>query len=374
MPFVDQLNKALQESKPLIQIVLGPRQVGKTTGILQLSKQATDPRYAYYSADGDIARPQDWLLERWYAVKSDKEKEVLIIDEIQNIENWSPLVKKLWDEQRLEKRFLKLVLLGSSSLDIQKGLEESLAGRFQVHNVFHWSFQESNKAYGISFDEYLLYGGYPGAYRFIKDREKWLSYMKNSIVDAVIGKDILNQVRVRSPALFRQAYDIAMLYACQEISYTKLLGQLQDKGNTDLVKYYLNHYEGAFLLRSLFKYSKKHHLKRSSSPKILPMCPALYSINLDADLNQEELGRSFESIVGAALCRLPGRLYYWRERNQEVDFIYQEGKKLVAIEVKYNSRKESKGLGAFKNKYPSAKILLINKDNFLDMEALLADY
>ena len=367
LPFVKKLEQELANQDPLIQVIIGPRQVGKTTGIELLIEGLDASCYAYHSADGIISYPASWIYERWTMVKNDPAKEILVIDEIQKIEDWSECIKKLWDQEHFQKnttKKIKLVLLGSSSLAIQKGLSESLAGRFQLHKVFHWNYAESNEAYNLSFDDYLIYGGYPGSYRFINNQNDWLSYIKESIIESVIGKDILLINKVKSPALFRQCFDLVCSYPAQEISYTKLLGQLQDKGNTDLIKYYLELFEGAFLIKQLFKFSTKKISVKSSSPKILPLCPALYSITLDGALSQDELGRAFELVVGASLTRLPGKLFYWREKNFEVDYVYQFGKKIWAIEVKSGIKKNSKGLLKFKEKYPNSEALIITPQNF----------
>jgi len=362
LPFVDALRSSLADASPLIQVVLGPRQVGKTTGVRQLMDEWSEGQVHFASADGEIARPGDWVEGQWETARS-VNADLLVVDEIQKVENWSERVKALWEEQYGAKAKLKVVLLGSSSLSLQRGLRESLAGRYEVHRVFHWNPIESRESYGISSAEFLLFGGYPGSYRFVDDRTRWVSYVRDSIIDAVIGRDILSLVRVKSAALFRQCFEIATSYAAQEISYTKLLGQLQDKGNTDLVKQYLDHFEGAFLLKQLQKYSNKATLRRSSSPKIVPMCPALYSVELDADLGPEERGRSFEVMVGAALSRFPGKLFYWRERSFEVDYVYKYGKRLVAIEVKSGRKKSSRGLRKFREKFPQAETLIITPQN-----------
>ena len=367
LPFVDLLKTALgNQQTSLIQVVIGPRQVGKTTGIKQLLSELPESSHRYASADGIINYSPSWVFELWQEALSSKSTRLLVIDEIQKVENWSETIKKLWDAQQGNPRQLQLVLLGSSSLHIQKGLSESLAGRFFVHRVFHWNAEESRQAYDLSLDEYLLYGGYPGSYPFIPSTEQWLNYMTESIITPVIGKDILSQARVKSPALFKQCFDLVCAYPAQEVSYTKLLGQLQDKGNTDLVKHYLALFENAFLIKQLFKFSNRQLKTRTSSPKLLPLCPALFSTQLDADLNNEELGRAFELAIGAALLRLPGHLYYWREKNNEVDYVYQYGKKLVAIEVKSGRKKSAKGLMKFCETFPNATPLIITRDNFTE--------
>ncbi len=361
--FVNEILASLTRKHPLIEVVIGPRQVGKTTGIKQLL-QKVKRDYFYISADGDVLKQPSWITEQWLIAKNKSPNTILVIDEIQKVENWAEAVKQLWDQQNLKSDHIKLILLGSSSLELQKGLSESLAGRFFLHKVYHWNPGESQKAYNLDLDQYLKFGGYPGSYNFIEDKINWLNYVQNSIVDAVIGKDILSLARVKSPSLFKQCFYLACSYACQEISYTKLLGQLQDRGNTEVVKYYLELFEQAFLLRQLFKFSNKKVLSRSSSPKILPLCPSLYSITIDADYGPDNYGRAFELTVGAILNTLPGELYYWRSRNFEVDYVYKFGKKLWAIEVKSNHKNKAKALHEFKKEFPTAELVLMNKDNY----------
>jgi predicted AAA+ superfamily ATPase len=215
-------------------------------------------------------------------------------------------------------------------------------------------------------ERYLAFGGYPGAVALEHDPDRWYAYMKDAIVEAVIGKDILQTRKVANPALFRQAFQILCAYPAQEISYTKLLGQLQDKGNTDLVKYYIELYGGAFLLHALQKFSSKTWLARSSSPKMLPACPALYSMAAGVDVVQsaEQRGRAFELAVGVELVQQPGQVFYWRERNDEVDFVYQYRDRLYAIEVKSGRKKSAKGLDAFCAQTPQALRVIVTPENF----------
>lgn len=371
LSFIKDLSASLNHHKDLIQVVTGPRQVGKTTGVLEYLKSKTLKEYHYVSADGQISRPPEWLEEQWIILKSKNQEGLLVIDEIQKVENWSETVKKLWDQQKQSSEKISLILLGSSSLEIQKGLSESLTGRFKLHPVYHWNLDESQRSHGLNLEEFLVYGGYPGSYRFKENKIEWINYVNESIINTVIGRDILNLTRVKSPALFKQAFDLACSYGGQEISYNKLLGQLQDKGNVDLIKHYLELFEGAFLLKPLMKYSAKKTLTRASSPKILPLCPSLYSITLDADLGPAERGRSFEIAVGCELARLPGTLYYWREGAYELDYIYKFGRKLFAIEVKSGRRKNSKSLSAFKAKFPKAEIIIVQPENFLTFKELI---
>lgn len=361
-PFVAQLEKRLNGESPLIQVLVGPRQVGKTTGIRQLLAR-TSGNYHYANADDLLVTDRSWLLEQWQKALLLGDGTLLVIDEVQKIPNWSEALKSLWD---MNSRRLRVIVLGSSSLQIQTGLTESLAGRFELTRIYHWTFAELKAAFGYDLERYLKFGGYPGSVAFEEDTDRWYAYLKDSIVEAVIGKDILLNRKVANPALFRQAFEILCRYPAQEISYTKLLGQLQDKGNTDLIKYYLELYAGTFLIYSLGKYSAKGWLTRTSSPKILAACPALYRMTVGnlALADPEQRGRVFELAVGAELLQLPGELFYWREKNAEVDFVYQYQGTLYAIEVKSGRKKPAKGLEAFLKHFPDARPIILTPDNF----------
>lgn len=361
-PFVAQLERRLCSEAPLIQVLIGPRQVGKTTGLRQLL--ARYPGNSHYAnADDLLVTDRTWLLEQWQKALLLGDGTLLVIDEIQKIPDWSAALKSLWDQ---DPRRLRVVVLGSSSLQIQTGLTESLAGRFELTRIYHWTFTELKKAFDYDLERFLLYGGYPGAVVYEDDYDRWYAYLKDAIVEAVIGKDILLNRKVANPALFRQAFEILCRYPAQEISYTKLLGQLQDKGNTDLIKYYIELYAGAFLIHPLEKYSAKGWLTRTSSPKILISCPALYTMTAGPWVlaDPEQRGRVFELAVGAQLLQLPGELFYWREKNAEVDFVYRYQGRVYAIEVKSGRKKSAKGLEAFMKHFPEARPVILTPDNF----------
>ncbi len=371
-PFVAQLAHRLDGMQPLIQVLTGPRQVGKTTGVRQLMAQCSYPQH-YANADDVLVSDRSWLLEQWQQALLLGEGALLVVDEIQKVVNWPETIKALWDAQPGR---LRVLLLGSSALQIQSGVTESLAGRFELLRVHHWTFAELHAAFGYDLPRYLAFGGYPGAVVLEHDPDRWYAYMKDAIVEAVIGKDILQSRKVANPALFRQAFEILCAYPAQEISYTKLLGQLQDKGNTDLVKYYIELYGGAFLLHALQKYSPKTWLARSSSPKMLPACPALYSMVAGVDVmrSTEQRGRAFELVVGAELMQLPGQVFYWRERNDEVDFVYQYRERLYAIEVKSGRKKSARGLDAFCAQEPKALRVIVTPENFAQFSAEPRDF
>jgi hypothetical protein len=360
--FVARLAQRLEEPKPLIQVLTGPRQVGKTTGVRQILQRTQTP-FHYANADDLLVSDRNWLLEQWQQALTLGDGALLVIDEIQKAPNWAERIKALWDSHPSK---IRVLLLGSSALQLHSGLTESLAGRYELSRVYHWTFSELREGFGYDLPRYLKYGGYPGAVAFESDPDRWYAYMKESIVEAVIGRDILQSRRVANPALFRQAFEILCHYPAQEISYTKLLGQLQERGNTDLVKYYIELYGGAFLMYSLQKYSAKAWLTRSSSPKVLPACPALHTMAaglVDND-DTERLGRIFELAVGSELLQLPGELCYWREKQAEVDFVYKDQGRLFAIEVKSGRKKSAKGLDAFAEKFPKSSRIIITPENF----------
>lgn len=371
LSFINRLCDLKKTNWSLIQVILGPRQVGKTTGIEQFLVRLSASDFHYMSADGQISRHSSWVEEQWLILKAKNPTGYLVLDEIQKVENWSEIVKKLWDQQKKEKTNIKLILLGSSSLEIQKGLSESLTGRFFLSKVYQWNLDESQRGYDLDLENFLVFGGYPGSYSMIQDRATWLGYMRESIVETVIGKDILKNSRVKSPALFKQCFDLACSYGGQEISYTKLLGQLQDKGNVEVVKHYLELFEGAFLIKQLQKYSAKKVLSRASSPKILPLCPALFSMTLDADLDPMQRGRAFEIAVGCELMRLPGSLYYWRQGSDEVDYIYVYGRRVCAIEVKSGRKKTIKGLSRFLAEFAGSEGFVVTPENYQSVIAAL---
>jgi hypothetical protein len=371
--FTKELETRLKEPDALIQAVLGPRQVGKTTGVKQCLSRLR-AKSLYVSADDLMAPHPEWLLSQWQKALLLPQNSVFVIDEVQKIDRWQEVLKHVWDNQNPTR--LRVVVLGSSSFEIQQGLKESLAGRYEILPVCHWNAAESEKL-GVPFDQYLVQGGYPGSYRLLRSDSRWQAYLRDAIVENVLNKDIFRLRPLSKPVLFRQFLEIIRAYPCQEISYTKLLGQLQDHGNVELVKHYLFLLECAFLYRALEKYSRKEYLKKGSSPKILPLCPALctYEGGLKKWSEPEMRGRLLEVAVGSVLNQLPGRLYYWREGNDEVDFVY-EADRTYGIEVKSGRKRKTGGLTAFMACYPDAVPMFVDMESYsrfeVDPEGFLA--
>ncbi|MEI8027023.1 MAG: AAA family ATPase [Pseudomonadota bacterium] len=292
---------------------------------------------------------------------------ILILDEIQKIENWSEIIKKLWDESIRSRSPIKVLLLGSSSLALQTGLSESLSGRFELIRAYHWNFLESREAFGYSLDDYLCFGGYPGAHPFKNDVNRWLEFLRSSIVETVLEKDIARLRRIARPALFRQVFELLCTFPAAELSLRKLVGQLQDPGSMETIKHYIELMEGAFLVKTLQKYSTNPIQKKSSPLKILPLCPALCTFARgEVSIGLEERGRLFELIVGCDLLRLPGELFYWRSDQWEVDYVYKVGRSVTAIEVKSGRRKSPHGLIKFKTLFESAAVVMITPENYLE--------
>ncbi len=354
------LKKRLAEPLNFIQVVLGPRQVGKTTGLEQIIGSWESPSLMV-TADEVAAPSSNWLQLQWQRAKELGEDTLLVVDEVQKINQWSTTIKHLFDQVRKERK-MKVVLLGSASLSLQRGLAESLAGRYEVIPAHHWNLCECSEAFGWGVEQYLKFGGYPAANELIDDIDRWQSFIRNSIIEPVLIKDILGVTSVSKPALFRQTFQLAMSYPSQEISFQKLLGQLQESGNATTIKHYLELLEGAYLLKVLQKYSGSEIRKKGSSPKILPLNPALiHAFRNPEDLQNEPewKGRIFESAVGAALAKSKGDLYYWRDGKFEVDFVLKLESKIFAIEVKSGRRKNSRGLEKFLEKYPQSIPILI---------------
>jgi predicted AAA+ superfamily ATPase len=297
---------------------------------------------------------------------------VLVLDEIQKIPGWSETVKRLWDEDTRARRPLKVVLLGSAPLLIAQGLTESLAGRFEVLHLPHWTLLEMREAFGWSLEQYLFYGGYPGAAPLIAEPDRWVRYVADSLIETSIARDVLLLTRVDKPALLRRLFELACRYSGQVLSYTKMLGQLQDAGNTTTLAHYLDLLAGAGMVRGLPKYAGDVARSRGSSPKLQVLDTALMTavsgLTLDeARADRESWGRLVESAVGAHLANAAAtglcELFYWRERNHEVDFVVKAGRRLVAIEVKSGRAPQAHaGTEAFAQTFKVHRALLVGGD------------
>jgi len=382
-PQAAELARRLGEPRRFIQVVAGARQVGKTTLVQQVTETAKVP-VRYGSADEPTLRGADWIAQQWEAARlaADSGGAILVLDEVQKAVNWPEAVKRLWDEDTRARHPLKIVLLGSGPLLVQRGLTESLAGRFEVLHLPHWSFSEMRAAFDFSLEEYIYFGGYPGAASLVGEPARWRRYILDALIETTIARDVLLLTRVDKPALLRRLFELGCRYSGQVLSYTKMLGQLHEAGNTTTLAHYLELVGGAGLLTGLAKYSGRAVRQRGSSPKLQVLNTALMSaqsgLSLDeARADREFWGRLVESAVGAHLANSAAvgecELFYWREGSREVDFVVRVGRTLTAIEVKSGRMRDTQpGLTAFGEAFKPARKLLVGGDGIPVEEFLLA--
>jgi uncharacterized protein len=379
------LRDRLAEPRRHMQVVVGPRQVGKTTLVRWALGESGLPNH-YATADDPGSLTEGWLRQQWEigrarSAGNRRKGAVLAIDEIQKLPNWSEQVKRLWDEDTAARAGLRVVVLGSSPLLLQKGLTESLAGRFEAIRVTHWSFDEMRRAFKFDLDKYLVFGGYPGAAALARDQARWAAYVRESLIETTINLDVLQMSRVDKPALLRRLFEFACAHSGQQLSYQKMLGQLQDAGNTVTIAHYLRLLEAAGMVRGIEKYAGDMIRQRASSPKFQVLNTALMTATSGDGprkfLDSPDLkGRLVESAVGAHLANAAAagrcRLFYWRERNLEVDFVVERAGEVLAIEVKSGRRRDGlPGVGAFLRAYPKARPLLVGADGVAVEEFLL---
>lgn len=395
---INVLRQRLREFPRFMVVVAGPRQVGKTTLVRQvlagyqgesrfiaadqLLPEAIDP-FSFQGSNSTTlalagsAANAEWLIQHWTQARA-KARElpegrcyVLAVDEIQKILRWSEIVKGLWDADRTENLPLHVVLLGSSPWLMQRGLTESLAGRYESICLAHWSYEEMQAAFDFSLDEYIYFGGYPGSANMTRDETRWRHYVRTSLIQPNIQKDILLMTRVDKPALLKALFELGCgAYSGQIIAYDKLRGQLADAGNTTTLAHYLELLSQAGLLSGLSKFGIQAFRKRASSPKLNAHNTALisslagYSFG-EATGDRSYWGRLVESAVGAHLINTASEdsaIQYWRESPHEVDFVLTNGRKILAIEVKSGAKYATpKGLEVFAGKFKEARTLIVGE-------------
>jgi len=380
------LMSRLAESRRFIQVLSGPRQTGKTT-LAQQAMANIKISSHYATADEPALKDRTWIEQQWEVARMKtksgvrKKKALLVLDEIQKIPGWSETVKRLWDEDTANKLPLQVIVLGSSALLVQRSLTESLAGRFEVIPVTHWSFAEMQKAFGWNVDEYIFFGGYPGAAELIQEEVRWSNYIRDALIETTISRDILLMTRVDKPALLRRLFQLGCNYSGQVLSYQKMIGQLQDAGNTTTLAHYLDLLQSAGILTGLSKYAGQRVRQRASSPKLLVLNTALMSASgsvkmKEAKQESDQWGRWVESAVGSSLANgIIGKnieLFYWSSRNREVDFVLSRKNELVAIEVKSGrNRGTFPGVEAFSKEFKVKRKLLVGPQGIALNEFLL---
>lgn len=369
---IKELESRIEEPRRRIQVVSGPRQVGKSTMVDQFFKESHIPGM---QTSADAISPSDtyWISEVWATARSRMKNQnldeyLLVIDEIHKLNNWSEAVKKEWDQDTLDGTNIKVILLGSSRLLLKDGLTESLAGRFELIRMPHWSFSEMKEAFGMSVEQYIYFGGYPGAASYINEEGRWARYIKDSIVAPAIEKDVIQTKNIYKPTLMKRLFELGCEYSGEELSLNKMLGELQDAGNVTTLASYLSTLDESRLLCGMHKYASDNARKYNSVPKMMVYNTALFSAQAGVSFkkaytNPRIWGRWVESAVGAHLLNQADeydyKLYYWRERDDEVDFVIEYNRKCIAIEVKSGKRTNNKGLGIFREKYHPIQSLVV---------------
>ena len=363
------LTERMNEPRRTIQVVVGPRQTGKTTAVRQMLQKIDMPN-RFARASQDVPASKNWLRREWQEARSLARNgmALLCIDEIQLVSQWSSVVKSLWDEDTDNDTQLMVMLTGSSSLLLQRGLKESLTGRFEVIYCEQWDYRECRDAFGFDMECYLYFGGYPGAAEYINNEIRWLDYMQNSIVIPSVLKDVVSLDKVTKPALMEMLFTLGASYSGNEISYRKLMGQLDDAGNATTIAHYLDLLSDAGLLTGIQKYSAKLMRTRASSPRLMVHDTSLMVSSYGPDRpillsDPDQKGHLVESAVGAYLLRRSKKehysVYWWRGGNKEVDFVIQSGNSRTAIEVKSGKIKRPGGLDEFEKRFPCTKSLVV---------------
>ena len=395
--YVRILLSRLQERPERLIVFSGPRQTGKTTLVTQALRRTTlrwdylpvdepEPEVLEFTTLSDVNTPlssvgnqtdvrdREWLVRKWRAARRKANESdqgyVLVLDEVQKIPQWSDTVKGLWDDDRVAGCPLHVVVLGSAPLLMQQGLTESLAGRFELIRVSHWSFIEMVDAFDFDLAGYIYFGGYPGAAHLISDQPRWRDYIRASLIEPVVDRDILAMTRVDKPALLKNTFELGSSYSGQVFSYNKMLGQMQDAGNTTTLAHYLDLLSESGLLTGLHKYAVQQHRSRKSSPKLNVLNTAFMSVNSGYSFEEAQADRTFwgrlvESAVGAHLCNtgMPDiNIYYWRHSSHEMDFVLKRGRRLIGIEVKSGSGSgNSRSLDVFRKNFEPERILLVGE-------------
>ena len=369
-PLVAEIAQAFGKGLPFLHVITGPRQSGKTTAAAQAAA-AWKGETVFAAADAPLPPGPEWIQSQWAHALSRRsaDREVLLVlDEVQKIKGWSEVVKLLWDREQRERKGIKVLLLGSSTLLLRKGLSDSLAGRFITHHCNHWGWDEMRRAFGLGLDEWIFFGGYPGAARLRDDEASWRHYITDSLIETVLSRDILQLATVAKPALLRHLFGLAVSHPAEILSYNKMLGQLQDAGNTTTLAHYLHLLETAFLVSGLDSYRSGRGRKRAGSPKLVFWNNALVTAYLGGGFKQarQDLpwwGRLVENAAGAhllnSLDRLTYQVHYWRDRNDEVDFVVKSPRKTWAIEVKSGRDRPGRGLAAFLRDNPKAQPFIV---------------
>jgi uncharacterized protein len=327
-----------------VQVLTGPRQVGKTTLLLELAKH-WGKRALYAAADTPEASLPGWWEQQWQRAEqlAQSRGAVLLIDEIQYLAHWSRLLKAGIDRVRRERIALHVVVSGSSSLHIGKGARETMAGRYERLQLLHWSAAEIAERFGVTaskaVEQTVQYGSYPGAVSLLSDLTRWREYVRQSIMEPAVGRDLMMLETIRKPALLRQVFALCTGHPAEIISLQKLCGQLTDKGSLETVAHYLHVLEEAYLVAAVPKYSEKALRQRAAPPKLIVLNNAFLGATSNRlppqpDAEPERWGRWVENACLAHAWNAGQQVCYWRAEPYEVDMVLDGSWGRWAIEVK----------------------------------------
>ncbi len=396
-PQFAEIRQRLNEKPERMLIIRGPRQCGKTTLIKQVledvrlpwqyvstenpTESSRYPENSRVNSENNCSAVQqqitdvntNWLVEKWLTARkqanSSKRGAVLVIDEIQRLANWSETVKGLWDSDKFYGRLVHVVLLGSSPLLMRKGMSENLTGRFEIIRLSHWSYEEMSEAFGFSLEQFVFYGGYPSAAPLIENDQHWKKYVRGLIVETVIERDVLEMQRIDKPVLLRQYLETCATYSGQVVSYNKILGQLQNGGNTTTLTNYLSLIQEVGLIAGIPKYTIGEIRRRASSPKLNVLNSAIISAFSNYTFEEARLDRSHwrrleENAVGAHLLNTDEGLiqfFYWRQNNKDVEFVLRLGHKIITIVVEgVKQQGDLHGVNEFCERYDVLRNIVVS--------------
>lgn len=375
-PHFEKIMKRIEGPRFFMQVLAGPRQVGKSTLAHQVREAISFPSH-YASTDGSALHDSKWIVRQWEIARQMAKKAnndlgaLLILDEIQKVPHWSEFVKKLWDEDTLNKLNLKVMLLGSATLLIQTGLGESLAGRFEVIPISHWSFKECCEAFDWTLDQFAYFGGYPGAAQLIKDEERWSDYIIDSIIETSISRDVMLMTRIYKPALLRAVFELGCRCTGRILSYQTMLGQIQDAGNISILAHYLELLSEVGLIGGLKKFFTDPLHQRASSSKLQVFNTALTTAQ--SHLSFKEMRQDEDAWKKLIECCIGGHIinsalgtkievFYWKKESNEVDFVIRKGKTVITITVENDKRGLNlRGVERFTRLYSPQHNLFVGK-------------
>ena len=381
-----KINQHFEKYKQVL-ILLGSRQVGKTTMVKKIFPQAD-----YFLVDNE---PIKKILESYdietYKTLINKNSREIIIDEIHLLDNPGRAVKIIYDQ--LEN--IKLIITGSSSFHIKNKTGESLAGRKIDYNIYPLTFSEYLNQKGITRDlnfnilekiiddqkynpndqfykfdiknilnNVLIYGQYPHLIEHPNDEK----YLRN-FVDSLIFKDILELNLIEDKKLAKDLLKLLAFQIGNLINYSELANSL--KADQRTIKRYIEIFEQSFVLFRLYPYSKNKRDEISKAAKIFFYDTGVRNAligDFSALEARTDKGALFENFIISELTKQDSyadkncKFYYWRtKQGSEIDVVLEKMNELIGVELKYKRKAINK---AFKNRYPEAKVRLLTADNF----------